>query len=475
MSPEHGALILLPVGGVGQELEVGLSVHDASRLEWVVEAALPAGDTPMEVSLSAEIPANAWTAHDPFERLQLLPRLSLGSEPTGPRFPGTVDEVRRAALAAAQHLKRARAAIARDLTSAAPPSSTVRRSLHEEVLVAVGAALERLESVRTEITSGGAGEPPALVRERDLAAEFLSHQALDLLSAVQAAVDVTLAPRASAEATTRELRRGLAAALARELHFRRSRGLLLPDGEDARALERYVERASLLKKHFQELYFLSPEHELTAMRARNWSGVAAAMVAALWAFPLGLLLTQGSIATFSVGFAWVVLLFAAMYAVKDRIKEAFRLWLTSRVARGLGSRLTTLRTSHGATRVLRLREWFRSSREHRPDPLNPDAGAARPVVVLRYEGRGALQAVEGVDATHVRLVFRLDLTPLFSRLDDPVRRVAVLAQDGGALRFARAPRAYRIPVEMRVRCGESERTLHRVLVAHKLGLDRLEA
>ncbi len=96
---------------------------------------------------------------------------------------------------------------------------------------------------------------------------------------------------------------------------------------------------------------------------------------------------------------------------------------------------------------------------------------------MRYVHRGVLYAKDALrdgGVRRVKHVFRYDLSPLFARLDDPVKQVPVL--DGATRRvtFTAAPRCYRVPVRLRVRSADGTREERATLVLHKRGLDRLD-
>ena len=74
----------------------------------------------------------------------------------------------------------------------------------------------------------------------------------------------------------------------------------------------------------------------------------------------------------------------------------------------------------------------------------------------------------------VKHIFRYDLSPLFARLDDTVKKVPVLDAVTRRVCFIDAPRRYRVPVRLSVECGTESRVVQAVLVLHKKGLDRLE-
>ncbi|WP_373045762.1 hypothetical protein [Vulgatibacter sp.] len=447
------------------------------------------GEEAIELELCAEVPDHIWTEHDHWERLQLLARLSSPSdEGYAGDAPTTVDEVRRATLAAVHRFKDARDRIEREVFLAASLFSTAARaSLADEIRTGAEGALGELERERTELAAGSGSDAGELVRERILAAEFLSNHALEFISKVQRAVDEQLCgPRSRHRAEYAEaaaqLRPFLAERLAQELAYRSERGFLQPDDSDPWQLERYVARASLLKKHFQEVLFLQLETERSEQRFRNWFGVVAASLAALWAFPLGFLLTGGSGVTgLGLGVSSTIALLVLSYAVKDRIKESVRSWLSSRVEAGYAGRITSLtapaRLLGTPLRLMRVRESFFATREQRPDPLNPDLGPTRPVVRLRYLLRGTVESDARL-AWHgherAKLVFRYDLSPLFTRLDDPIKQVPVLAEGGRMLRFAEAARCYRMPVRLSLRHRGMVQEQSGVLVTHKLGLERIE-
>lgn len=475
---------------MAERADIRLGIHDASRLEWMAELPLPErGAEELDLELSVEIPGHLWSEHDHWERLQLMARLSSPSdEGAAPEAPGTVDALRRATLGAASRSKDARSRVAREIFLAGSLlASTPRTDLAETVRTAVREALDELRAERTRLATGASGEPAELTRERALAAEFLSNHAIEFVSRIQRAVDEQLCgPRsrlreAYAEAAA-ELRAFLAGELAAELAYRELRGMLRPDDRDPWLLERFVARASLLKKHFQEVLFLELDAERSYQRFRNWFGVVAASLAALWAFPLGFLLTGGGGTTgLGLGLGTTIALLVLSYAVKDRIKESVRAWLATRVEKGYAGRLTELkvpaRLLGTQVELARVRESFFLSHEHRPDPLHPDLGLTRPVVRLRYRMRGSLLGDRRLGAhghERVKLVFRYDLSPLFNKLDDPIKHVPVLDSDGKSMRFAEAARCYRLPVRLEVRHRGALHEQGGVLVTHKLGLERIE-
>ncbi|HWV38206.1 MAG TPA: hypothetical protein VN033_06975 [Vulgatibacter sp.] len=459
-------------------------------MEWVAELPLSSGK-PEEFSLdlSAEIPAHVWTSHDHWERLQLLARLSSPAEgPTGiARQLAGVDEVRRAALAAARRAKETQARLEKVIFSASSLlSAAASPTLGDDVLLPLRKAVDDLRAMRHELGEPRAGDSEDVARERALTQEFLSNHVIELLSRVESAIGKhLLGPRcrhAEYEADAKRIRATLAKELQEEIAWRTSRSLASPTKDDPWELERYVARVSVLRKHFQGLLFLRVKTQLSDARFRALFGAIAAGFGGLAVFPLALFLTGGhGVAGLSVGLMGVALLVALTYGLRERVKDGVRGWLTSRVSRNLGGRFTTMTTTprllSKGVELLSARESFFATREHRADPLHPDLGSTLPVVRLRYIMRGVLRPdrrLAGQGCERVKLVFRYDLSPLFARLDDPIKYVPILAEDGASLRFVEAARCYRVPVRLSLTHGGETATATGTLVTHKLGLERIE-
>ena len=263
---------------VGERADVRLRIHDASRIEWVAELPLPQrGEEEVELELSAEVPIHIWTEHDHWERLQVMTRLSSPCEEPPNDVPATVDELRRATLAAVHRFKDSRERLERELQRAASPFTVAPvPDFAGEVRAAVVRALNDLDAEREQLARPGRRDPAEVTRERALAAEFLSNHALEFLSATQRAIDEKLCGphahhRAAYEQDAAQLRPFLAERLANELAYRNRHGFVSPDGADPWQLERYVSRASLLKKHFQEVLFLDMETERTDSLMRSFT------------------------------------------------------------------------------------------------------------------------------------------------------------------------------------------------------------
>jgi hypothetical protein len=276
----------------------------------------------------------------------------------------------------------------------------------------------------------------------------------------------------------------LAGALSDELAYRKTRGFATADPTSPHALERYLDRSSRLKKHFQEVLFLEQETFHVAERAYHWVAAFVALLASTWAFAWQLALIKKGTAATTLGSGVVTLALIAglIYATKDRIKEIGRNWVTRRVHRMWGAqRITRYRAPHrrlpGRDVVVSARESFDQGVANLPDPLNPESGATTPMTVLAYEHRGQVLPNAQLLASGVRRVkhvFRYDLSPMFARLDDATKPVPVLDDASRRVRFIDAPRCYRLAVKVQVECGGTKQTEFGTLVMHKRGLERLE-
>ncbi len=473
--------------------------HDASRIEWVTEVALPAPGASGEIAIDfeLEIPAHIYTPHDHWEHLEVRSRLA-SPQLTAPGRPTTIDGLRQDALRVAHQLKmagerfRRRALLASSLLMVAP-AHDVYDLLDGELAPALEAfyghrlAARALPSETTE-----------LVTERRLVDEFLSNKLLDLLSDAEHAVDALLLDercphRDAYELASRRLRRTLCDRLERELSHRVIHGYATPIEDEQPSLEHYLDRASVLKKHFQEVLFLEVDSYWVDRRLRNWVGALVATVAALWAFLWQIYLTrEGSSAGF--GLLTIGTLGALVYAAKDRMKAVGNEWLAGRLTRAYADRVTRLRVpsrllgvaprrrtmkDSTATRAIStVRERFMRLHEVRADPLNPTTQRPVRTVLLRYrfveDVLGSLP-LQTAGFRSIKHIFRYDFTPLLSRLDDAVKRVPVLDENGRCVRFVQAPRCYRLPLVVRHRSSDGVVDEHRlVVVLHKMGVERVE-
>jgi len=274
----------------------------------------------------------------------------------------------------------------------------------------------------------------------------------------------------------------LAGALERELAYRAEQGHANVDPSSPYALERYLERASRLKKHFQEVLFLEPQSYKVAERAYHWVAGFVALLASTWAFAWQIALTTRASAANTVSSGVIVLAATAglIYATKDRFKEIGRSWMTNRVQRVYGAqRITRYRAPSrrlpGRDLVVTARESFGQAMVSQPDPLNPDCGVSTVQSVLTYEHKGQVfpnAQLLGSGVRRVKHVFRYDLSPLFARLDDATKPVPVL--EGGRVRFVDAPRCYRLPILVEIVSGGVRQFERGTIVMHKRGLERIE-
>ena len=102
------------------------------------------------------------------------------------------------------------------------------------------------------------------------------------------------------------------------------------------------------------------------------------------------------------------------------------------------------------------------------------SGAVQRLVTLQYRQRAWVARLRGAGAEafeRLKIVFRYDLTPLLTRLDDSVKRVPVPA--GPGVRFADAPRLYRVPMKLEVATSAGVETREATLVLDRRGIARI--
>jgi len=455
--------------------EVRVDVHDASRLEWAVSIPLPESENlPFTIELTVEIPSNMFVQHSPWEQLQQYVRLD-GPEDS---FIGaaTIDGLRRGAVAVANRMSRASEGFGRHCRAQASPFE-VRSNVDH--LAAMHTWLENasgvLDDARQRLVLSREGDAAEVRRERALVDEFLSGRFLEMLGGAERALT-------AAQIESDELQGSMGKLLLREMEHRKERAFVGSDLRTEQALERYLDRASQLKKHFQEVLFLEAEQYGVAERMHHVVAALVAVFASTWAFVWQVYLASGSTSSrVSSSFIFLAVVAGLIYAVKDRIKEVGRSWVANNVHRIYAQRISRYRapkkTYPGREVVVRTRESFERHDLSRPDPLNPESGARVPYTILRYSQRGVVApqpnlAKAGV--TRVKHVFRYDLTPLFARLDDATKPVPVYDEEARRVRFLDAPRCYRLPLTLHVSVRERQVHEEATLVMHKRGLDRIE-
>jgi hypothetical protein len=273
----------------------------------------------------------------------------------------------------------------------------------------------------------------------------------------------------------------IADALAEELVYRRQKGFVDASNGSALALEQYIERASLLKKHFQEVLFLEPERYAVADRIHHLVAAVVAIVASTWAFLWQIMLANRSLGgTALSGIVALALIAGVVYAAKDRIKEVGRAWVAGKVHKHYAQRVVRFQLPpgrHGVSGVLvKARESFNQTEIARPDPLNPESQARVRATAVQYVQRGMIEPSKmlATAGTRIKQVFRYDLSPLFARFDDATKQVPIYDEKLRKVRFADAARCYRLPVRIVVTHGASTHEQHGVLVVHKRGLERVE-
>jgi hypothetical protein len=470
--------------------KVRVAVHDASRLEWSVSLPLPADGEPVKYRLSVEVevPQNAFVRHVPWDQLQAFTRLD-GPAITGASDLVTIDALRRDAIAIANQLARASDGFARHCRLAASLFATAPHSELEEALVIwIDAASRIADDSRARLGRVPENEPAELARERALVDEYISVRVFEMLAGAEHALRNLASSKSPHAARVRPVidavEARLAQALAAELAYRAERGFGNADPTSPHALERYLERASRLKKHFQEVLFLEQETFQIAERAYHWVAGFVALLASTWAFVWNIVLTQQGVAagTLSSGLVLIAIAAGIVYATKDRIKEIGRNWMTRRVHRMWGAqRISRYRAPQrrlaGRDVIMSARESFDQLSRRDTDALNPECGATRALTVLRYQHDGVVLPNKALVASGVRRVkhvFRYDLSPLFARLDDATKPVPVLDKTSQRVRFIDAPRCYRLPLHVVMEVNGERHAEGGMVVMHKRGIERIE-
>ena len=354
------------------DVDVRLDVHDASRLEWSVSIPLPyRGQAAYGIDVEMEIPANVFARHLPWDQLQSWTRLDGSGPAPGRGGTPSVDALRRGAVAFANKLSRSSEGFARHCRLAGGVSATAftPESLEDGLELWLAFAMATAAEARTLLASPAPRDALEITRERGLVDEYVSVRLLEMLASAERAIAALRESRgpnlAAYEEPLARVEGKLAEALEIEVAHRDDERWLHPEPATPSSLEAYIERASRLKKHFQEVLFLEPQTYQVAERLHNWVAAFVALVASTWAFIWQItLMNHKPTETSTVGSGLLVLamIAGAVYAVKDRIKELGRTWISGNVHRFYAQRVATWRAPArrlaGRDVVVRAKESF---------------------------------------------------------------------------------------------------------------------
>lgn len=475
-----------PVDDHDRPEQLRIGVHDTSRVECTVTLPLEKREYEFEIEFMVEVPANLISITDLWTHFQELARLHSPHTDSWASANGN-DDLRRATLAITHRLKLLQDRHGRTCTVAnSLLLQEPRRDCAGELEPIIDEGVTLVRQARERLAGlASAGASP---QESRLADEFLSTKLLDFLSELERDVNGGLLAasgrfREHYVAAAARLRERIAKELAAELSRRAEKGFLNPSGESSAELEDYLERASHLKKHFQEVLFLELSTEAVEGKLKNVVASVAAIIAALFYFVAMIGPTIFMPGAISIG--TTALIGALVYALKDRIKEVFRGWLNKRILKHYGTRRVYLRVPQRLIRsqplVVSSHDVFTVTYENRHDTLNPEIGATRRFAVLHYRKRGVVEQtaacareLERKGLKSVKQIFRFDLSMVFPRLDDPSKRIPVLAKDGQSVTWVDAPRTYHFPVTARIVTPDGATTATGEIVAQKSGITRLD-
>ena len=470
-------------------MRLWLGVHDLSRIEWTAAVQIPTrADRRYDVQLAIEIPQTVFASHSVWEHLQIFTRLQSPAE-EGPLEIEREDleELRRDTLGVTHRLKRLGQRFERTCVAA---SAQLREApdpqLHDTLTEIVTQAVDLIAEMRAALAIGEAARQEVR-RECALADEFLSHALIDFYAVCEHAVDESLFSeksmlRAADAPWGEELRCLLAEGLSEELVYRRGRGYLTPHADGHAELAGFLERASRLKKHFQDVLYLDVQSYFIESRTRYWVTIVCAALAAV--VFLTMTTQLGSGARTGISLVTFLAVFVTGYALRDVIKEAARGWVTGRLMRLYGQRQVTLRLPQRIDRARPVLIETRETFDVDSEPFAGDdlrevnaLGAPKRVVQLKFRMRATVHPSPALERAHiysVKHIFRYDLSPVFSRLDNAVKQVPVL--DGNRrVRFADAPRQYRFPARIIFQAVDGEALEHHAyIIVSKRGIERIE-
>ena len=469
-----------------RSIAIELEAHDASRFEWRVVIPLPAHQhLKYTVQAEFELPSISVSSRSPWDQLQGFTRLE---EPQTPGASGssdaTINLLRHQVLVLQQMLQRAREGVLRHCHLVCEESGD--EAAVESLITWLNAAFRALATARARAVACKANDSAEIVRERALADEFVSVRLIDFVADAEALVDETLLVIATGDVRFRPslavVDEHLVRALDAELKYRKEKGYLIADADSPFSLEQFVERSGRLKKHFEAVLALDRESYPVDERLHIWFTCLAGLIGGACAFVLQTYLVRwSSDRAVGLGLVGLTVLMGAVYAMRDRIKEAFHRWLAGHVYRLYAQRVVRcfMPNHHVSPRqvIVQAREWCNETTTSRSDPLNPESGATLKVTSVNHFHRGNIAPQPQLAASgvrHIRQLFRYDLTPLFTRLHDPIKSIPVVDAGTGRAKFVGAPRRYQMPIRVLAATSKDRRELNASLILDKKGIVRID-
>lgn len=443
-------------------VDLDVQLHDSGHLEWEVSAPLPApGHTlSYQVRLRIEVPDASWTHHDPWHHFRARSRLQaprLGDVAAG----GAPADLRRATLGAVRDGK----------SSLSRARRAMRALLRGEVeqLAAVRTHLATAEArLLAELPAGPDEEPVLRMSEEYRAARWCLE-----LSNLLAWADRTCPPEVAGQ-EWQAARDAVAARALEALENARRKSDF--DPADSRGQEGFLRRAGQLKRKFHRHLFLDAEILEPDRKFGHLIAAFVAILASTWAFIWQIAWANqymsSALPVTTLCFVGVVA--GVLYAVKDRIKEVGRRWLSSRLRQTYADRIVKLRLleemDHRQPVIARSLESIRVTDvrtvgEDRVTTLE---------VLLRLKLYGRRAPLDG-GMRRIKHFLRYDFSQALVGMERAPHPLAVPDANGG-VRILQVPKTYAMPLRCEVMdgVGRVTRAFEGTLVAADTRLVRLE-
>jgi hypothetical protein len=456
----------------GSGFALDVRVHDAAHLEWEVGAALPpTGETvSYRIDMTVEVPESVWAPHDPWARFWARSRLQA---PGRGALEDTID-LPAWVLATVRDGKSALTAARKGWRAAAKGivSDEALTELRARTAEHLGAAARRLTEVPpAEVIARGTTHPGARPVD-EVAAEarlYLAGRSWTEFSETLLVLErlAKLQPRLGA------LRPDLVAHIEAAIDAVQTLERFVLSEERER--ERFLRRMGDLKRAFHRRLYLDAVIVDADKRYGHVVAAFVAIIASSWAFAWQVAVFNQIAGNAITGPALLSLgaMVGVIYAVKDRIKEIGRRWVSGWVRTSYADRVVKLflrpDTDPKRSQILRSRETIRVSTRERAD------GSRFHVldVTLRLDlqGRAAPRAL-GID--RVKHILRYDFADMLVGLERAPHMLAVPAPQG-ALRIIEVDKTYEVPCVCSVTPNGGEaRTWRGTLHVSERGLETLE-
>lgn len=202
--------------------------------------------------------------------------------------------------------------------------------------------------------------------------------------------------------------------------------------------ELLIVRLGQMKKFFQSDMFINVSKKHTLARFVEPASAVAAAFAAL-IYGVAQYYSQPGAMGYSLGGVSIILIWVALYVIRDRLKDHGKAYLTEKISSFLPDAEENLDAENNA--IGKIKEWFRiipdsqipeKTRKMRKSACVSEAEGFLPEDVIHFKRSFTLKGLKSSDGARLSLQenLRINLERYLKYLDDPQKEICLLNEEG---------------------------------------------